>query len=87
MDEAPVANDDNGKDILEKLKSTIEKIKQMIHEDAEITRKKFTEWGKTLKEIVEEDNEVKIEDDIDSKTAEQYVAITDKEYGMDYSPE
>ena len=34
MDEALVANDDYGEDILDKLKSTIEKIKQMIHEGA-----------------------------------------------------
>ena len=87
MEEGTVASEVDGNNIREKLKSTIEKIKQMISEGAEFTRKKFTEWGKTLKEIVEEDNEVKIEDDIDSKTAEEYVAITDKEYGMDYSPE
>ena len=53
VDEATVANNDNANDILDKLKSTIEKIKQKISEGAEITGEEFTEWGETLKEIVE----------------------------------
>ena len=38
LDEATVANEDNGNDILDKLESTIEMIKHMISESADMTR-------------------------------------------------
>ena len=61
------ANKDNGYDILDKVKITIEKIKQMVGEGAEITKKQFTEWGQTLKEIVEGECESETKDEMDNK--------------------
>ena len=48
LDEATVANEDNGNYILDKLESTIEMIKHMISESADMTRKEVTEWGKNI---------------------------------------
>ena len=61
----------NGNDILYKLKTTIEKIKQIIGEGAEITRKEFSEWGKTLKDIVEGETESEAKDNIDNENEEE----------------
>ena len=88
------ANRDNGDDILDKLKLTIEKINRMIWEGAEITMKEFTEWGKTLKEIVEGESESATRDNIDSKSKEENGSKdpgdpymdADKESGSDYMP-
>ena len=92
LDEATVANRDIGNDILDKLKSTIEMIKEMIGEGAEITKKEFTKWGKTFKEIVEGESKSKTKDDIDSKRNKgngskdlvDTFTDADEEYGSDY---
>ena len=47
VEEGTVPNEDDGNYIRENLMSTIEKIKQMTSEGAEITKKKFTECCKT----------------------------------------
>ena len=36
-----------------KLKPTLEKITKVVKGGSEITKKEYTEWGKTLKKIVE----------------------------------
>jgi hypothetical protein len=77
------ANKDNGNDILDKLKTTIEKIKQMIGKGAEITRKEFSEWGQTLKDIVDGEKESETKDDIDYKKEEEK-GSKDEEYGKEY---
>ena len=85
------ANKDHGNDILHKLKTTIEKIKQMIGEGAEITRKEFSEWGKTLQEIVEGETEPETQDTMDNKRKQENdlkdltdTIDPDEEYGSDY---
>ena len=82
-DKEPV--DDNENDILEKLKSTIEKINEMISEGAEITKQQLIDWGKTLKDIAvgvsesktiyykrkEENVEDSDEEDVDEEDADE----------------
>ena len=43
----------------------------MIGEGAEITRKEFSEWGKTLKDIVEGEKESEAKDNIDNENEEE----------------
>ena len=63
----------------------------MIGEGAEITKKQFTEWGKTLKEIVEGETEPETKDDTDNKKKDSNgskdltdTTDADEEYGSDY---
>ena len=84
-------NNDNGNDILDKLKTIIKKIQQMIGEGAEIIKKQFTEWGKTLKETVEGETEPETKDDTDNKKKDSNgskdltdTTDADEEYGSDY---
>ena len=71
MKEATDANDKDGYKIIEKLKPTIEKIKKMVSGGSEITGKEFTEWGKTLKKIVEGKTDLKTKKDGVAKKKEQ----------------
>ena len=84
VDEATVANNDNANDILDKLKSTIEKIKQKISEGAEITGEEFTEWGETLKEIVEGGSESNTKDDLHLNRKEETGKCLSREYFLNY---
>jgi hypothetical protein len=84
------ANKDNGNDILNKLKTTLDKIKQMIGEGAEIKKMEFSEWGQTLQEIVEGETEPKTKNNMDTKRKEKngskdLTDTKDAEYGSDYT--